>query len=97
MEYHIVAGKTGRVLATIRFEGETLDAAGEAVIVQGTEATLERICEIMKHSIPYSKAQTSRGSRETIASVPPNTLTATPTPATPGTVTSLDAFRKKKS
>jgi hypothetical protein len=96
MEYHIVAGKTGRVLATIRFEGETLDAAGEAVIVQGTEATLERICEIMKHSIPYSKAQTSKGSRESMPSVSPAAATSPTVPAS-GTVTSLDAFRKKKS
>ena len=86
MEYHIVAGKTGRVLATIRFEGETIDAAGEAAIVQGTEATLDRIVEILQHSLPYSKAQTSK-SRD----VP------RPTPSEGGgTVTSLDAFRKKK-
>lgn len=97
MEYHIVAGKTGRVLATIRFEGETLDAAGEAVIVQGTEATLERICEIMKHSIPYSKAQTSKGSRESTPSVSANSAPTPVAPVTSGTVTSLDAFRKKKS
>ena len=88
------------LLAEIRFHGDTVDAAGEARIIQGTEPTLEAILEILGHALVQSKAMTA--AEKTKKAAPPPAL---PTPSAEGgpatapandVVADLSAFRAKK-
>ena len=87
-----------RALAEIVFHGDSVDAAGEAHIVQGTEATIEAILEIMGQALMRSKTMTHEAHRREAAPAPAvvaSDAVAAPAPATE-VVSDLSAFRAKK-
>ena len=84
------------LLAEIRFHGDTVDAAGEAHIIQGTEPTLEAILDVLGQALIQSKAMThaERHKKAPLPILPPTE--ATPPVSTSDVVADLTAFRAKK-
>lgn len=87
-----------RALAEIIFHGDSVDAAGEAHIVQGTEATIEAILDIMGHALMRSKTMTHEANRREAAPPPTPVTSETAQAAAPANevVSDLSAFRAKK-